>query len=121
MSAGYVTLEIPRLGAGPEPSVDVATSVLSCREELAKALDGYRFGRRAVISPEDLRIDPEEVEIDSEGHGMLVVKFRESEFLACRYETATVPHEARLRFFLDAQTVRLKVLGSEGEGRMDGF
>jgi len=121
MSVEYITLEIPRLSEDPELSVDVAKSVLACRGELAKALDGYRFGRRAVISPEDLRIDPDDVENDSEGHGMLVVKFRESEFLACRYETATVPHEARLRFFLDAQTVRLKVLGSEGEGRMDGF
>lgn len=117
----YIVLDIPRLGASPVLAVDLSESVLACRDVLAKALDGYRFGRRATIAPGDLSIDPASVELFDESNGMLQVKFSETEFLACRYESATTAHEARLRFSLGAGTVRLKVLGSDREERMEGF
>jgi len=117
----YIVLEIPRLGTNPVLAVDLSESVLACRDALAKALDGYRFGRRATIDPGDLSIDPASVELFDECNGMLQVKFNEAEFLACRYETATTAHEARLRFSLEAKMLHLKVLGSDREERMEGF
>jgi hypothetical protein len=52
---------------------------------------------------------------------MLKLRFAESEYLACRYETATVPHEALLRFWREVDVLHLKLLHPPEENRMEGF
>lgn len=116
----YLTLEFPWQPHG-SLAESVAGTVLARAGLLAGALGAYRFGRRAVIEAGQLRIDPGEVEWDGKGEGMLKLRFAESEYLACRYETATVPHEALLRFWREGDVLHLKLLHPPEENRMEGF
>jgi len=116
----YLTLEFP-WQQGDSSGESVAGTVLAGSDLLAASLGAYRFGRRAVIEAGQLRIDPAEVEWDGQGEGMLKLRFAESEYMACRYETATVPHEALLRFRREGDVLRLKLLHPPEENRMEGF
>jgi hypothetical protein len=106
---------------GGTPRESVARTVEAGAVVLAANLGAYRFGRRAEIRAEDLAVDPDEVEWEGEGEGMLKLRFRESEFLACRYETAHVPHEALMRFRVEEGRLLLTFLAAPEETRMDGL
>lgn len=116
----YLTLEFPYTPA-PDCRQAAADAVLSGTALLAASLGAYRFGRRAEIRPEELRIDPAEVEWAGAGEGMLKLRFAETEFQACRYEQTTVPHEALMRFHVEEGRLFLKFLAPPTENRMEGF
>lgn len=116
----YLTLSFPYL-PGPDPRQAAADAVLSGAERLAASLGAYRFGRRAEIKAQELRVDPREVDWDGAGEGMLKLRFAETEFLACRYEQATVPHEALMRFRVESGALALTFLAPPEENRMEGF
>jgi hypothetical protein len=116
----YLTLEMPWIAHGSAQESVVAT-VLAQSDQLAASLGAYRFGRRATIEAGQLRLEPSEVEWSPTGEGMLKLRFAESEFLACRYETSSVPHEALMRFHVQDGALFLKLLAPPVEDRMEGF
>ncbi|MEN9353731.1 MAG: hypothetical protein RL318_1056 [Fibrobacterota bacterium] len=116
----YQTLEFPWIPRETLQASVVAT-VLDQASRLAASLGAYRFGRRASIKGEELRIEAHEVDWDGQGEGMLKLRFVESEFLACRYETSQVPHEALMRFQVLDGALFLKFLAPGEDDRMEGF
>lgn len=101
-----------------EPMEDLLGALKRSPEILRECLDGWLASRKAQIDLSSLRI----LDREAGDQGVITLGFEETQWLACRLETGSQPHQVRIPYRIEAGKVVLSTLPRDDFGeRVDEF
>lgn len=100
------------------PEEDLLAALKRAPESLRICLDGWMASRKADLELSSLRL----IEREGGERGVITLGFEETQWLACRLETGSQPHQVRIPFRIEEGMVVLSTLPRDAFGeRIDEF